>query len=33
VLSFIGAAVALWIALDLMIVLLLGPGLSRILDE
>jgi hypothetical protein len=27
-----GAAVALWIALDLLIVLLLGPGLSRIID-
>jgi hypothetical protein len=32
-LSYIGAAVALWIALDLLIVVLLGPGLSRIIDE
>jgi hypothetical protein len=32
-LSIIGAAVALWLALDLLIVLLIGPGLSRIIDK
>jgi hypothetical protein len=32
-LSYLGAAVALWLALDLICVLLLGPGLSRIIDE
>jgi hypothetical protein len=32
-LSYVGAAVALWFALDLMIMILLGPGLSRIIDE
>jgi hypothetical protein len=32
-LSYIGAAAALWIALDLLIALLLGPGLSRTIDE
>jgi hypothetical protein len=32
-LSYIGAAVALWFALDILLVLLVGPGLSRVIDE
>lgn len=28
-LSYIGAAVALWIAIDILILLVIGPGLHR----
>jgi len=32
-LSYIGAAVALWIALDILLVLLLGPGLRHVIGD
>jgi hypothetical protein len=31
--SYIGAAVALWVALNALIVLLLGPGFRALVDE
>ena len=31
--SYIGAAVALWIAVDILIVLAVGPGLQQSTDQ